>query len=89
MPPPLYSRSHTFRGCTALNNQAMAAKDPRFYLAHIHECCEKILAYTKDLGSEWPSSPIVVDAVCRNLEIIGEAANRLGEPYRASRPAIP
>jgi len=89
MPPPLYSRSHTFRGCTALNNQAMAAKDPRFYLAHIHECCEKILAYTKDLGSEWPSSPIVVDAVCRNLEIIGEAASKIDLEVRQVHQEIP
>ena len=49
----------------------------------------RILAYTAGKGREWTREPIVLDAVCRNLEIIGEAANRLGEPYRASRPAIP
>ena len=52
----------------------MPAKDPRLYLIHIRECCERILDYTGGIESTWPSVPVVHDAVCRNLEIIGEAA---------------
>ncbi|SRR6266699_47608 len=66
----------------------MPSKDPRFYLVHIRECCERILSYTKDLGTEWPSSPLVVDAVCRNLEIIGEAASKLDAEFRQSHPEV-
>jgi uncharacterized protein with HEPN domain len=67
----------------------MAAKDPRFYLVHIRECCEKILSYTKELGTEWKGSPIVVDAVCRNLEIIGEAASKIDPEVRRFHEEIP
>lgn len=67
----------------------MAAKDPRFYLVHIRECCERILSYTKDLGAEWPGSPLVVDAVCRNLEIIGEAASKLDAEFRQLHGEVP
>lgn len=67
----------------------MAAKDPRFYLVHIHECCARILSYTKDLGTEWPGSPLVLDAVCRNLEIIGEAASKLDAEFRQLHGEIP
>jgi uncharacterized protein with HEPN domain len=30
-----------------------------------------------------------MDAVCRNITIIGEAARRLGEPFRRAHPEIP
>jgi uncharacterized protein with HEPN domain len=33
--------------------------------------------------------PVVHDAVCRNLEIIGEAARRFDEAFRADHPEIP
>ena len=49
----------------------MPAKDPRLYLIHIRECCERILDYTGGIESTWPTVPVVHDAVCRNLEIIG------------------
>jgi uncharacterized protein with HEPN domain len=50
----------------------MPAKDPSLYLIHIRECCERILDYTYGIESMWPSVPVVHDAVCRNLEIIGD-----------------
>jgi uncharacterized protein with HEPN domain len=67
----------------------MAARDPLFYLVHIRECCERILSYTKNLGTAWPGSPMVVDAVCRNLEIIGEAASKLDPEFRQAHGEIP
>ena len=67
----------------------MASKDPRFYLLHMRECCERILSYTNDLGTMWPCSPLVVDAVCRNIEIIGEAASKLGADFRQSHGEVP
>jgi len=35
------------------------------------------------------NNKMVTDAICRNLEIIGEAANKLGEKFRAKHPGIP
>lgn len=67
----------------------MPAKDLRLYLIHIRDCCGRILDYTAGIESRWPDVPLVYDAVCRNLEIIGEAARRLDEGFRAAHPGIP
>ena len=67
----------------------MPAKDPLLYLIHIRECCERILDYTGGIESTWPSVPVVYDAVCRNLEIIGEAARKLDDAFRVSHAEIP
>jgi uncharacterized protein with HEPN domain len=67
----------------------MSAKDPRLYLIHIRECCERILDYTGGVETTWPSVPVVQDAVCRNLEIIGEAARRFDDEYRLAHAEIP
>ncbi len=67
----------------------MSIKDPRLYLIHIRECCERILEYSRGSESTWPSISVVNDAVCRNLEIIGEAANRFDETFCASYPEVP
>jgi uncharacterized protein with HEPN domain len=67
----------------------MSTKDPRLYLIHIRECCERILDYTGGIESTWPSVPVVHDAVCRNLEIIGEAARRFDDSFRMAHAEIP
>ena len=67
----------------------MPAKDSRLYLIHIRECCDRILNYTAGIESMWPDVPVVYDAVCRNLEIIGEAARRFDEAFRSAHPEIP
>jgi uncharacterized protein with HEPN domain len=67
----------------------MPAKDPRFYLIHIHERCQRILDDTAGIEATWPDVPMVYDAVCRNLEIIGEAARKLDDEFRAAHPEIP
>jgi uncharacterized protein with HEPN domain len=47
------------------------------------EAIEKIRRYTEDLTAEtFPTDEKTVDAVVRNLEIIGEAANRLPENFK-------
>ncbi|MCC6586575.1 MAG: DUF86 domain-containing protein [Bryobacterales bacterium] len=67
----------------------MGLKDSRLYLIHIRECCERILDYTAGIEETWPSVPVVYDAVCRNLEIMGEAARQLDADFRAAHPEIP
>jgi uncharacterized protein with HEPN domain len=54
------------------------------------ECIEKIQSYTKDMDFEaFARSEITVDAVLRNIEIIGEAANHVPGEIAAQVPEIP
>lgn len=67
----------------------MAVKNPRIYILHIRDCCENILQYAAFReGSPYPAN-MVLDAACRNLEIIGEAARKVDAGFRASHPALP
>lgn len=64
------------------------------YLHHILEAIERIERYTNSILDEsaFMSAAIVQDAVIRNLEVIGEAANnvRSTDPaFAAEHPAIP
>ena len=63
-------------------------KDPKLYLIHIEESCRRIVQYTND-SNPWMEMPMAVDAVCRNLEIIGEAANKLGDDFCKAHQEIP
>lgn len=64
-------------------------KDPRVYLAHILECADKIESFVAGDRARFMQNQMVHDAVLRNFEIIGEAAKRLDEAYRAAHPEIP
>lgn len=64
-------------------------KDLRVYLTHILECVERIEQYTVDGYEYFAADTKTQDAVIRNLEIIGEAAKRLDEDFRAAFPDIP
>jgi uncharacterized protein with HEPN domain len=60
------------------------------YLADIEEAITRILDYTKGMDYEsFLASRLVQDAVLRNFQIIGEAAKRLSNELRQSRPDIP
>jgi uncharacterized protein with HEPN domain len=64
-------------------------KDPRVYLAHILECIQKIERFTADGRERFFQDAMVQDAVLRNFEVIGEAAKRLDDTYRAAHPEVP
>ena len=67
----------------------MDAPDPKVYLLHIRDCCEELsqCRLLRAAGTVPPS--ILFHAVCRNLEIIGEASRKIGENFRAEYPEIP
>ncbi len=65
------------------------SKDPRVYLAHIMECIQKIERYTQEGKVRFLEDELICDAVLRNFEVIGEAAKRLDDSYRARHPEIP
>jgi uncharacterized protein with HEPN domain len=65
-------------------------RDYKVYLEDILEASRKIRSYTEGLSYEaFRESPMVADAVIRNLEVIGEAIKQLPEPLRAQYPDIP
>jgi len=64
-------------------------KDYKIYLTDIIECIEKILNYTSGLSlADFCNDPKTIDAVIRNLEIIGEAARRLPEEIKIKFPDV-
>lgn len=51
---------------------------------------EKITTYTKDQTFEsFVGNPLVVDAVVRNFEILGEAASKMPHAFTAKHTQIP
>jgi len=64
-------------------------RDCRLYLEDIVEAANKILGYTAGIDYDsFASDDKTLDAVVRNLEIIGEAAKRLPEETRQKMPDI-
>ena len=67
----------------------MSKRAPRLLLEDILESANKIIAYTQGLSYEqFLADGKTIDAVIRNFEIIGEAANRLPEEVRDQYPNI-
>ena len=61
----------------------MSKRNPKLLVEDILESCHKIMDYTKDYSfEEFVEDPKTIDAVIRNFEIIGEAANRLPEDFK-------
>lgn len=60
------------------------------YLHHIVDACYKITQYTSGLDAgAFASSNLVQDAVIRQLEIIGEASNRVSKLFQMEHQEIP
>jgi uncharacterized protein with HEPN domain len=67
----------------------MSKRSPQLLLEDIIESANKIIAYTDGLSYEqFLADGKTVDAVVRNFEIIGEAANRLPEEIKDQYPNI-
>ena len=60
------------------------------YLKDMVEAIDKIFSYTKEMDFEdFENNIMVVDAVIRNFEIIGEAAKRVDENIKEKYPEVP
>lgn len=65
-------------------------KDPYAFIDHIRESIVAIENYTRGLTKEqFLNTPQIQDALCRRLEIIGEAANKLESEFKEQFPNIP
>jgi uncharacterized protein with HEPN domain len=59
------------------------SRDHRLFLEDIQTSCEKIVRYTRELTFEqFKADEKTLDAVVRNLEIIGEAVKHLRQEVR-------
>lgn len=60
------------------------------FLDHMLEALRRIRAYVQECDEDrFFREPMLQDAVIRNIEILGEAANRLSPEFTASRSDIP
>ena len=67
----------------------MSKRDVRLFLHDMLEAIEKTERYTARLSYEqFEASDMVVDAVVRNLEIVGEAARQIPPNLRERYPAV-
>lgn len=67
----------------------MSNRRTEFLLADILEAIEKILLYTQGMAMEdFVANQMVIDAVVRNFEIIGEAANHIPQEIKSKYPDI-
>lgn len=67
----------------------MSNRDNELLLLDMRESAEKIQRYTADLKfDEFIEKEMVIDAVARNFEIIGEAANRISDDFKNKNPQI-
>lgn len=65
-------------------------RDYNVYLEDILDAARKIRSYTEGLSYEtFHESSMAVDAVIRNLEVIGEAAKQIPDSIRAQAPEVP
>ena len=65
------------------------SRKPAQRIDDIIECCEKILRFTSGINQEQlVEQELVMDAVLRNIEVIGEASKNIPDEVRVRMPGI-
>lgn len=60
-------------------------KENKVFLQHILECIDKIESYLQNFDyAKFQNDTKTIDAVVRNVEVIGEAANNLTRDFRSN-----
>ncbi|NJN67770.1 MAG: DUF86 domain-containing protein [Chloroflexaceae bacterium] len=67
----------------------MKGKGDRLYLLDIYERIERIETFVDEGLAIFLQSLLVQDAVMRNFEVIGEAANHLSKDFQHQYPQLP
>jgi uncharacterized protein with HEPN domain len=67
----------------------MSERSDKQLLLDMLEAIERALSYTKGMSLEgFTKDQLVRDAVMRNIQIIGEAANRTSKQFRETTPQL-
>ena len=67
----------------------MSKREPSLLVEDIIESANKILSYKENLSfEEFTIDSKTIDAVIRNFEIIGEAANRLSDDFKGKHEGV-
>ena len=67
----------------------MSNREIQLLLEDIFDACQKIISYTAGMSfDDFIKDDKTIDAVVRNFEIIGEAANRVPQDFRSDHPEI-
>lgn len=79
------------RCCVPVSRKTWSvSRDLQLWLTDIGEACGRIAEYTAGMSYEtFVGDRKTVDAVVRNLEIIGEAVKQLPDAFRVRYPTIP
>ncbi len=65
-------------------------KDNLIYIEDILKSCNQITSYITNVTYEsLVDNQMMVDAIIRNIEVIGEAASKLDEDFRTLHPDFP
>ncbi len=68
----------------------MSGRTEALYLKDIRDAVNNIENYTKEISfKKFAHNQMIIDAVVRNFEIIGEASKNLPKKTKSSRPDIP
>lgn len=67
-----------------------APRDDQVFVAHILDAIGRIESYVAGVNeAAFLDTPLIQDAVIRQIQIIGEASKRLSQPFRSGSAAIP
>jgi len=67
----------------------MPKRGDREFLLDMLLACERVINYTKNLNyEEFRKNDMVVDAVVRNIEILGEASKNISQNLKQKYPEV-
>ena len=67
----------------------MSRRSDKQLLLDMMEATERVLTYTKGTDeAKFLADPILIDAVVRNIQVIGEAAFRISKEFKAVTPEM-
>ena len=70
--------------------EASDARDWTLFLKDMRRFCAKVTRYTEGLDQpQFLADELIVDAVLRNLELLGEAAKQIPPDVRLRHPTVP
>jgi len=66
------------------------SRDEATCVADMVEACDRVMEYTAGLNAaSFRGDRKTIDAVVRNLEVLGEAAKRVSDRIRSQAPGVP